>query len=41
MAIEIPIEASTGDRVDFRSLLYAASTHPQPDISLPSGKPTS
>jgi hypothetical protein len=34
-------EAGTANRVDFRSLVYAASTHPQPDASFPLGKPTS
>lgn len=41
MAIEMPIEAGTANEVDFRSLVYAASTHPRPDTSFPFGKPTS
>ncbi len=41
MVIEMPIEAGTANEVDFRSLVYAASTHPQSNISFPFGKPTS
>ena len=41
MATEIQNVVGTAYKVDFRSLLYAASTHPQPDISFPFGKPTS
>ena len=42
MAIEMPIKAYTGDKVDFRSLLYASSsTYHQPQIPYSFGKPTS
>ena len=41
MAIEIQKVAGTAYEVDFRSFVYAASTHPQPDTSFPFGKPTS
>lgn len=41
MATEIQNIVGTAYEVDFRSLLYAASTHPQPHISFPFGRPTS
>ena len=42
MAMEMPIEATTANKIDFRSLLYAtSSTYHQSRIPLPFGNPTS
>lgn len=41
MAIEMPKEAGTAYEVDFRSLVYAASTHSQSDASFLYGYTTS
>src|SRR5437588_4070722 len=42
MAIEIPTDARTADKIDFRSLLYStSSTYHQSRVLLTSGNPTS
>ena len=41
MAIEMPIEAGTANKVNFSSLVYAASTYPQFEIPFPFGSSTS
>src|SRR5579859_7381251 len=41
MAIEMPIEAGTANKVNFSSLVYSASTYSQSDISFSSGSSTS